>query len=323
MKQVKALFFALTVCLVLAPHASAQEDADKHFIIGGQPIEKNEYPWTVALTYNIDADLFQRQFCGASVIADTWVMTAAHCLYDKRGELLMAADFKVAVNADRLSDPDVNELLVTNVFVHPEYDHTANNPHSDIALIELATASGITPVKLSTKPSDLLIGLQATVIGWGAVDNSDPANPSYPDWAHEVDVPVVSMDICNAPASYANAIFPNQLCAGFAEGGRDSCVGDSGGPLIVTYEGVVQQIGIVSFGYGCALPDFYGIYSDVPYFIGWINQYVNVGVPEFEPELIAPRTSNAFTASTNDTAGASSLFGILMLGFCLLLRRRS
>lgn len=323
MQQGKALFLALSVCFMLTPHVSAQDAIDKHFIIGGQPIEKNDYPWTVALTYDVDADLFQRQFCGASVIADTWVLTAAHCLYDKRGELLTVADFKVAINADNLSDPDVNEILVTNLFVHPAYDHTANNPHSDIALLELATPSGITPIKLSTKASDKLIGLQATVIGWGAVDNTDPAQPSYPNWAHAVDVPVVSLDICNAPQSYANAIYPNQLCAGYPAGGRDSCVGDSGGPLVVTYEGELQQIGVVSFGYGCALPNFYGIYSDVPYFIGWINQFVFVGEPEFVPEQIIPRASTALSPTKNDTAGATSLFGIVLFGCCLLLRRRS
>lgn len=323
MNQVKALLLMLVGCFVSAPHVSAQDSLDKHFIIGGQQVEKGDYPWTVALAYDVDADLFQRQFCGASVIADKWVLTAAHCLFDRRSDVLATTDFKVAINATFLPDPDAVELIATNIFIHPDYDHSANNPHSDIALIELATESGITPIKLSTKITDELVGLQATVIGWGATDDSDPSNSVYPNWAHEVDVPIVSLDICNAPQSYANAIYSNQLCAGYAEGGRDSCVGDSGGPLVVTFEGELQQVGVVSFGFGCAIADYYGIYTTVPYFIGWINEYVFVGTPEYEPVLLIPRSSTQITTSSDSAGGATSLFGMLLLGCCLLIRRRS
>lgn len=327
LRRTLAVSCMLLLSLLVAPQASAQDHApgiDKHFIIGGQQVEQGGYPWLVALTYNFDQDLFQRQFCGASIIADTWVLTAAHCLFDSRGEVLTVNDFKVAINAANLEDPEASELPVTNFFIHPSYNHSANNPHSDIAVLELATSSGITPVKLSTKPSDVLTGLQATVIGWGATDISDEQNPLFPVWSHSVDVPIVSLDVCNAPQSYANSIYENQLCAGYIEGGRDSCIGDSGGPMVVTFEGEVQQAGVVSFGYGCAQPNFYGVYSDVPYFIGWINQYVFVGEPEFEPETIIPRNTNSgFSgASSNDAAGGTSLFGLVLLGIGALYRRR-
>jgi len=132
------------------------------------------------------------------------------------------------------------------------------------------------------------------------------------------------MEVCNDPKSYAGNIYPNQLCAGYAEGGRDSCVGDSGGPLIATYEGVIQQVGVVSFGYGCAQPDFYGIYTDVPYFIGWVNQYIYVGEPEFEPELFEVKGTASIrnTGGTVSTAGASSFFVIFTLFAGIMVRRR-
>lgn len=61
------------------------------------------------------------------------------------------------------------------------------------------------------------------------------------------------------------------LCAGFKEGGKDTCLGDSGGPLV--YKG--EQIGVVSWGYGCALPNKPGVYSDVPKMLNWIMQQIN------------------------------------------------
>ena len=329
LSRLSSVFGLLMLCVLSIGPVQAQSDVsalEKHAIIGGQEIAREAYPWMAALTYNVDADLFNRQFCGGSVIADTWVLTAAHCLFDQRGDLLSTSDLKVAINAVDLRDEQVaTEIVVANVYIHPEYDHAANNPHSDIALLELATPTGVTPITLSTKASSKLIGLQATVIGWGATDNSDPSRPKFPDWSHSVDVPIVSLEICNGPQSYMDAIYPNQLCAGYAEGQRDSCVGDSGGPLITTYEGVEQQVGVVSFGYGCALPNFYGIYTDVPYFIGWINQFVYVGEPEFEPEQIIPRTQNAtngISTVSDSSGGAASWFVMLLLGLGALLRRR-
>ena len=322
-------FAGALLCLVALMGSAQAEEAfdkfiEKHFIIGGQPVERNTYPWMVALTYNVNADLVQRQFCGGTVIADQWVLTAAHCLFDRNGDTVSADAFKVAINAANLNDEDVPELTVANLFIHPSYIHNSENPHSDIALIELAQSSGITPVTLSTKPTDVLIGLQATTIGWGAVDNSDAANPLFPVWLHSVDVPIVSLEVCNSPESYAGNILPNQLCAGLAEGGRDSCVGDSGGPLIATYEGVVQQVGVVSFGFGCALPNFYGIYTDVPYFIGWINQYVFVGEREFEPELFEVKGTAAINNNGSGSAtGGLSLFILVALFAGLMTKRRT
>lgn len=305
---------------------TSDEFNDKHYIIGGQPVERNAYPWMVALTYNANAELVQRQFCGGTVIADQWVLTAAHCLYDRAGAVVELSAFKIAINATNLNDDDIVELDAANIYIHPHYEHSGLNPHSDIALIELANSSGVTPVTLSTKASDKLIGLQGTAIGWGAVDNTDPTEPRFPVWLNSVELPVVSMDVCNAPASYAGNIYPNQLCAGYAEGGRDSCVGDSGGPLIVTFEGVVQQVGVVSFGYGCALPNYYGIYTDVPYFIGWINQYIFIAEPEFSPELFEVRdtTTTAIrgNGTSSDTTGSTSLLGLVALLVGLMIRRR-
>ncbi len=298
--------------------------SDRHFVIGGVPTEQNAYPWVVALTNDIDANLFQRQFCGGSVIADRWVLTAAHCLFDRSGKPIELSTFKVAVNASDLSNPDATEIVVTNMYIHPNYDPLRENPMFDIALLELANDSGVEPIRVSAKSSDKLVGLDAKVIGWGAVDNADPTSLKFPVELHEALVPIVAMDVCNAPESYQGTIYPNQLCAGYAEGGIDSCTGDSGGPLFVNIDGVVQQVGVVSYGYGCALPNYYGIYSDVPYYIGWINQYVQVAEPEFEPEPIDLKSvaSIPVAAATPSDLASSSWMGVLVLLAGVMLRRR-
>ncbi len=85
----------------------------------------------------------------------------------------------------------------------------------------------------------------------------------YPERLQEVELPVVDREICNAPEAYDGSITENMLCAGYAQGGEDSCKGDSGGPLMVFSEeqdGWVQT-GVVSWGEGCAEPNHYGVYT--------------------------------------------------------------
>jgi len=301
----------------------ADNDITRHYIIGGDTVSRNTYPWMVALTRRDSRALVQRQFCGGSVIADRWVLTAAHCLFDERGDVLSAANFYVATNATNLTDTNIPELVVSNIYLHPEYDNLADNPHSDIALLELASNTNVQALPLATKATGELVGLMGSVIGWGATDISDPSTPLYPRWLHEVDVPIISLEVCNAPISYGNVLLTNQLCAGYAEGGKDSCIGDSGGPLVVNLNGEAQLAGIVSFGYGCAEPNYYGIYTNVPYFISWVNQYVYVGEPEFVPVVTAPKVNISSTSYSSSETGSTSGILLLLIASAAILRRKT
>jgi secreted trypsin-like serine protease len=98
-------------------------------------------------------------------------------------------------------------------------------------------------------------------------------NANYPRTLHQVTIPIVDNAVCNRPTSYGGKIQSNMLCAGLPQGGKDACVGDSGGPLMVRLNGVYRQVGIVSQGDGCARPGKYGIYTRVANYAPWIQQY--------------------------------------------------
>ena len=109
------------------------------------------------------------------------------------------------------------------------------------------------------------------------------------------------MDVCNDPSAYNGMIHESQICAGFAQGGVDSCSGDSGGPLFVEQDGQRTLVGVVSFGDGCARPDAYGIYTNVSFFRSWIEQYV-----ELEPTSAENSSNLSSGGARNPNSGENN-----------------
>jgi hypothetical protein len=149
-----------------------------------------------------------------------------------------------------------------------------------VALLRLATPASLAPTAVGTiglvGPGDgalVVPGTMATVTGWGATAEGGAGSNAL----LEVAVPLVSNATCNSPSSYNGAVTENMLCAGLPAGGKDSCQGDSGGPLIVPNGGGWLQAGVVSWGYGCARPDWYGVYARVSRFKGWIDDKLGTG----------------------------------------------
>ena len=158
---------------------------------------------------------------------------------------------------------------------------------NDVALVELDTAVSYSPIDSLDDESTAvsLPGELATVAGWGTTSSGGLGSGI----ALQVQVPIVSNVTC--AANYpTETITAGMICAGFAEGGRDSCQGDSGGPLFGAPVGETKPIllGVVSWGYGCAVAGYPGVYARVSHYRAWIQASANLGPPPSPPSPPSP-----------------------------------
>jgi hypothetical protein len=252
-------------------------------IVGGSTATPGQYPWQVALVDSSTNNLLNGQFCGGSVISNQWILTAAHCVTYSNGTAISPSFVDIVAGVHNLAAPAVGyqRRNITNIIVHPSYNPVTDD--YDAALLRVASpltlgGSGATAVAAIPLVSDAigdLVGVNATITGWGRTEST----PMFPAELQEVTVPVVSNVTCNT--SYSGVITSNMLCAGLDLGGKDSCQGDSGGPLVVDVGGQWQLAGIVSWGIGCADPNYYGVYTRVSNIVSWVNSsiYVFADVP--------------------------------------------
>ena len=244
---------------------SKGESASPAFrIVGGEAAAAGEWPWQVFVKIKRNEASYG---CGGSVVAPRWVLTAAHCVADGSSGVVSPNKIEVlAGTQDRRRGG--RRIDVTAVRSHSGY--RKGSFENDVALLKLARPAGVEAVELPDAARVAAIaphGTKATVTGWGSLrEDGDPA-----DRLMEVELPVVGEQACRA--AYPRwPIDHRTLCAGLAQGGKDSCQGDSGGPLVVRDGAQWVQVGVVSTGSGCARPGKYGIYMNVGAFADWLQQ---------------------------------------------------
>ncbi|XP_078033083.1 trypsin-1 [Augochlora pura] len=228
-------------------------------IVGGEATVIEQAPYQVSL------QLSGRHFCGGSIIAKNYVVTAGHCVS------YPPSSYQIKSGATHVNQGTLHR--VEKVIRHPGYENGDYGvPYNDIALLKLVDSDAFQfnnqqkAVALNEADSARLVGKKAIVTGWGSTDSG------IPKILQKVTVPLVKKDVCSKAYASWGGVPEGQLCAGYDAGGKDACQGDSGGPLVV--DG--KLTGIVSWGRGCGTPKYPGVYTDVAYYRRWVRQ--NSGV---------------------------------------------
>ncbi len=279
--MIRRLFFLVSLLLLAgaitvahaaeAPGQSARRPLPPK-LIGGTEAKAGDWPWMAALVYASEPESFDGQFCGGALIDESWILTAAHCVYNPAQKKWKApGEVDVVLGVHDLHRDSGDRIEVKRIIGHPDYDPVSMD--GDIALLELDSPSTAPAIELFTGNSGQLIGSMSTVTGWGDTDSGD--GTTHPSALQQVSLPVVANSICNdAYMGSGDKITNNMICAGYASGGKDSCQGDSGGPLMVEQDGRWLHIGIVSWGEGCALADYYGVNTRTSQYINFIQQHI-------------------------------------------------
>jgi len=236
-------------------------ELDEDRIVGGVNTNISTVPWQISLQTTGGF-----HFCGGSIIDDEWILTAAHCVQGSS-----AASMRIEAGVTLLSASG-QVRNVAQIYVAPGYDGDTTNG-KDVALLRLSSPlslnANVAVVELATEAdaASFAPGDTGLVSGWGTLSAGGPS----PNNLQSVSVPIVSN--AQAAAAYgASNVTADQLAAGaLGVGGVDACQGDSGGPLVVSSPSGPLLAGVVSWGNGCGLPNFPGMYARVASFTSWID----------------------------------------------------
>ncbi|CAG9857958.1 unnamed protein product [Phyllotreta striolata] len=239
-------------------------------VVAGYDIGYYRYPWYAILTrYNQVA-------CGGTLVASKTIVTAAHCYKEflnlaSKGVFKLEQAYIVKLGVYNICTAEKTSRSYTVEKVHIHQLYYTKKPYYDISVLILNGDTPYTPICLPT-PHSLKKPLDGTVPGLGTLRY----HGAMPCTVHEARLLVHNQtecfDMINSTGNDPNLI-ENAFCAGYLQGGIDTCQGDSGGPLQgLSESGNYVLVGIVSFGFRCAVPGLLGMYTDVAQYVDWIKE---------------------------------------------------
>lgn len=269
----------ITAMLLSAAWLTGHAATITPLIVGGEDAPEDTFPWMAALKFSNGGS----QFCGGSLIAPGWVITAAHCVFDDSGTTRPAGDIEVMLDETDLTAPSPRIVGLSQVLPHPDYDE--NSLNNDVALLlldtpqnDLATAS-LTDAS-AQQAAEIVIPDNLETLGWGATNRTENKDGlEFPDKLQYVRLQYLPFNECQ---NHWGGLTDNMLCAWEPdppedkEDGQDTCFGDSGGPLFLTQNLAPLIIGVTSFGDGvCGMDEngdqIPGGYAKVINYLEWIE----------------------------------------------------
>lgn len=254
-----AIIFALFI-----KFSSSQKLSPK--IVGGRDALQEESAFVVSIRRTEFELLFAivSHVCGGSIIGETTVLTAHHCLFDPFGNYLHEpASYLVVAGSLKISeDIDGQYYVAIGIYGHPNFN--MDTLENDIAVLKVGTSFSLNPLAqpIPMTEFDVEDGTACSVLGWGYLEYG---SGSISENLQIADVKISNFEACNS--TYNGTIPKNFICA--YEIGKDSCNGDSGGPLVCNN----KLVGIVSSGFKCAEPGYPGVYTKVADFTYFVNNY--------------------------------------------------
>ncbi len=299
-RKIAILGAILAAGATVAPSAAmAQEHCSDDRVMGGCAVSIGDFPWIVSLNRPNARSRFDGHFCGGSVIADRWVLTAAHCVDSESPN--NPTGLEIYGNTASLQAGGT-AYDVDRIYVHSGYQGVGVH---DIALLEISRPMSMPAVPVSSPAIAAQveqIGLETVIIGWGLTppphiargrgpltvsERGSTAPPSQWDTAQNLlgaAVPIVQDSLCQA------SVGSGVICAGFREAVADACRGDSGGPLLSRDgQGNYVQVGLVSGGNYCHQDgDHYGTYTRVSHYADWIAATMAGETPQVDLRATVP-----------------------------------